>query len=133
MDDPAEPWATNQYEGAGLQSEVLARRTLSLLGQRTWLCDRPAGTPSDVSRDGAGPQEHAERLGEHLSNRAERGRTGADSPMRLLWTAGVLSLTTIAARAIPAPEAALFGEGVISTPADEVGMALSPDGKDAYF
>lgn len=53
--------------------------------------------------------------------------------MRLFQTAGVLSLAAIAASALPAPEPALFGEGVISTSADEVGMALSPDGKDAYF
>jgi hypothetical protein len=53
--------------------------------------------------------------------------------MTILQAAGVLSLITIAVFARPAPEPALFGEGVISTSADEVGMALSPDGKDAYF
>src|SRR5580704_9065612 len=106
MDGSAEPWAENQHAGARLQSQVLARREVSLLGQRTWLCDRPVRAPSHVFRAGAGASEHLERLGQYLPNRAERGRTGADA-MTILQAAGVLSLITIAVFARPAPEPAL--------------------------
>jgi hypothetical protein len=55
----------------------------------------------------------------------------------VLAAAAAAAAATAAWRAKPAeapsPKPALFGEGVFSTPADEFGAALSPDGVSAFF
>jgi WD40 repeat protein len=45
----------------------------------------------------------------------------------------LFALTSCAAFAQAAPQLEMVGEGVISTPDDEFGGALSPDGKSIYF
>jgi hypothetical protein len=55
------------------------------------------------------------------------------APAAAVAAAALAAAATLVALRAPAPGPVLFGEGVFSTPADEFGAALSPDGQFAFF
>src|SRR6516162_5751438 len=132
MDRAEKPRTEGQHRGAGLQSSLLTRRQVPLLDQRMRAGDHRAEGSPRVSRAGGEAPLHPERLGQHLPDRAEGRRPGV-APMSALTFLAAASLMSAFTGQASGPTPELVGEGVLSTTDDETSLAVSPDGKTAYF
>src|SRR5262249_55594016 len=132
------PGARRQYICRRVGAFPEPRRPLPLLHQRTKSLFRSSEPSVGLSRDRPNAALDAQRSWQRLLRQPRRSRpregNAAMTSRATVFVAAALLTTAVlclASDSVPSPE--MIGEGILSTPEDELGANLTADGETIYF